>query len=153
MFTDISWGSYITFMIALLAVYYLIIGLRFYRTDIVQLISGKQFSPGEKVSFTSAKLDQPNPSLHQANLQQAFEKQDMYQSSQSLGDEIMAYLHEAGRDTLSKEDVAQSLKLLIGKYPSIKDSAFRGVIENLILTESETNCSIHLSEEELSELW
>lgn len=139
MFTDISWSSYITFMIALLAVYYLFIGFTYYRSDLLQLFSGKEF--------------RPNQIFHQENLQQAFQKQDMFQVSQSLGDEIMAYLSEAGRDTLNKEDILQSLKSLVAKYPSIKDSAFRDVIQNLILTESETNCSIHLSEEELSALW
>ena len=152
MFTDISWSSYITFMIALLAVYYLFIVLRFYRSDILQIFAGKEFTQ-DRVSFTSTQKVQPNQTRHQENLQEAFENQDLFQASQSLGDEIIAYLREAGRDTVSKEDVNQSLRSLIAKYPSIKHSAFREAIQNLILTESEANYSIHLSEEELSALW
>lgn len=139
-------------MMVLLAVYYFFIALRFYRSDILQIFSGKEFTQ-ERVSFTSSQKVQPDQTLHQANLKHAFETQDLFQVSQSLRDEIMAYLHEAGRDPLNKEDVLLSLKSLIAKYPSIKDSAFREVIQNLIITECETNCSIHLSEEELSVLW
>lgn len=152
MFTEISWNGYITIVIVLLAVYYLFIGLRYYRDDLLQLLSGRKFPQTDKplTVLPSTKLDQ---TPHQANLKQAFEKQDFFQVAQSLGDEIMAYLNEAGRDKLNKEDVMQSLRSLIAKYPPIKNSPFREVIQNLIVTECETNCSIHLSEQELSTLW
>jgi len=153
MFTEISWNSYITIVIVLLAVYYLFIGFRYYRSDLLQLLSGKEFTPADRVSFMATKRIKHDQTSHQANLKQAFEKQDAFQTAQSLGDEILAYLNEAGRNALNKEDVVQSLKTLSAKYPSIKDSAFLDVIQNLIITESETNCSIHFSEEELSELW
>lgn len=152
MFTEISWSNYITIVIVLLAIYYLFIGFRYYRTDLLQLLSGREFTT-DKVSFTSTKPDKPDQTQHQSDLQQAFKSQDLFQVAQSLGDEIMAYLNEAGRDTLNKEDIIQSLKSLIAKYPSIKDSPFCEVIQNLIVTECKTSCSIHLSAEELSALW
>lgn len=149
MFTGISWNSYLTAVTILLAGYYLFIALRFFRSELLQIFSGKNLT-GDKVSFTQQR--KPELTSHQAHLQQAFEKQDIFQVAQSLGDEILAYLIQAGKDKVHKEDVMQSLKSLIAKYPSIKDSAFREVIQNLVIKECETNCSIHLSEEDVSVL-
>lgn len=138
MFTDISWSSYITFIIVVCTVYYLVIAFRFYRSDVLQLISG---------------LKPAQVSSHQIGLKQAFENQNIFQLAQSLADEIQAYFNQAGKNKLIKEEILSSLKLLIARYPAIKDSSFKEMIQNLIITESETNCSIHLSEQELSEVW
>lgn len=153
MFTEISWNSYITIVIVLLAGYYLFIGFRYYRTDILHLLSGRKFTQTDSVSFTSTQQIKPDQSSHPANMQEGFEKQNLFQLAQSFSDEIQAYLNEAGRNTLNKKEVMQSLKSLLAKYPSIKNSSFQEFIQNLIKTECETSCSIHLSEEELSALW
>lgn len=153
MFTEISWNNYIISVIVLLVIYYLFIGFRYYRSDLLELLSGTKSTQTDRVSFIDLQTIRPEQTQHQANLKQAFEKQDLFQVTQSVGDEIMAYLNEAGRDTLNKEDIIQSMKSLIAKYPSVKDSAFRDAIQNLIIKECETNCSIHLSEEEISALW
>lgn len=140
-------------MIVVLAVYYLVIGFRYYRSDLLQLLSEKRFTSTDSVRFTGTQQIKPGQSSHQVNMQQAFEKQDIFQVAQSLSDEIQAYLNEAGRGTVNKEDIIQSLRLLIAKYPSVKESAFREVVQNLIISECETTCSIHLSEEEINVLW
>lgn len=141
MFTNISWSSYITFMIIVSAVYYLVIGFQFYRSDVLKVISGTK------------PASVPVLSSHQAGLKEAFENQDIFRLAQSLADEVQAYLKEAGRNKISKQDVVQSLKSLPARYPAIKDSSFKDMIQNLMITECETNCSIHLSEQELSEIW
>ncbi len=156
MFTQISWGSYTTIVVVFLACYYLFVGFKYYRTDLLQLLSGKGISPDNTASFTATQKQvsvKPRQSLHKTNLQEAFEKQDLFQLAQSLSDEIQAYLNEAGRNKVVKEESMQSLKALVGKYPLLKDSSFHEFIQNLIETEFETNFSIHLSEEELSALW
>ncbi|MDB5222369.1 MAG: hypothetical protein JWN83_1036 [Chitinophagaceae bacterium] len=154
MFTEISWGTYITIVIVLLAVYYLFIGFRYYRRDLSQLISGGKTGFPDKAKFTASKSDviiKPRP--HEAFMQLSVEDQNLYQLLQSLSDEIQALLGEAGNKRLNKDEIITALKILIAKYSVLKNSSFRESIQNLIQTESETNCSIHLSEKELSELW
>ena len=140
MFTEISWNSYLTIVIVLLAVYYVFIGLLYYSSNIVGLLSGKKFT--QRDTLTSV-----------VGMDTLTEKKNLFQTAHSLSDEIQAYLNEAGRNSLNKEDVVQSLKVMLAKYPVIKDLPFRDVIQNLIRREAETYCSIHLSEEEINELW
>jgi hypothetical protein len=134
MFTEISWSSYVTIVIVLLVIYYLFIGLRYYRTELFRIFAGR------KIPADAVKEEVP-------------EKKNIFQLTRSLSDEIQAYLDEAGRNTLHKEEVITSLQSLLAKYPSVTDSPFRKVIQNLIVTECETCCSIHFGEKELSELW
>lgn len=86
-------------------------------------------------------------------MQQSVEDQNLYQLLQSLSDEIQALLGEAGNNRLNKDEIITALKLLIAKYSVLRNSSLRESIQNLIQTECEMNCSIHLSEEELSVLW
>ena len=153
MFAEISWSGYITIVVVLLAAYYFVIAIRYYRDDLFQLISGKKTTQPSTVNFTATQSQPSERGLHQTNMQEAFEKQNLFQLAQSLSDEIQAFLNEAGRNKLNKEEIIQSLQLLLTKYPAVRDSSFQEFIQNLIETECEANCSIHLSDEELSVLW
>lgn len=126
MFTHISWSSYFITIAILSAGYYLVIGYLYYRNDVLQLISPK------KVEINNDVTIQRHQSL--AHL---------------FSDEVQAFMQQAGKDQLGKEDILQSLQSLLNKYPALKDPAFRESIQNLI----KFYCSIHLSDEELRLLW
>lgn len=131
MFTQISWSSYIVTVLLLSVVYYLIIGYWYYRDDLLQLVSGKRVTTHDFVST-------------------AFRHQPL---EQSFSDEVKAFMEQAGKDKLDKKDIIQSLQLLLQKYPALKDSASQESIQNLIVNECTSYCSIQLSDEELSVLW
>jgi hypothetical protein len=128
MFTQISWSSYLTTILSLSAAYYLFLAFRYYRKDVVKIFAGKKNTGDENVS-----MDFQKPML------------------QSFSDEVRAFLFEAIRNNLNKEDIIGSIQMLIRKYPGVKDLTFRNSIEHLIIEESAA--SIHLSEQNLSELW
>jgi len=131
MFTQISWSSYIVTVLLLSAIYYLFIGYWYYRDDLLQLVSGKRITTNDNV--VSMQRHQP--------------------LEQSFSDEVRAFMNEAGENKMSKKDIIQSLQLLLQKYPTLKNSASQESIQNLIVNECTTYCSIHLSDEELSVLW
>jgi hypothetical protein len=128
MFTQISWGSYLTTILILSAAYYLFLAFRYYRKDVVKILAGKKIIGDE-----SASIEFQKPML------------------QSFSIEVRAFLFEAIRNNLNKEDIMESIQMLIRKYPGVKDITFRNSIEHLIIEESAA--SIHLSEQDLSELW
>jgi len=131
MFTQISWSSYIVTVLLLSAVYYLFIGYLYYRDDLLQLVSGKRITTNGNVV---------SKQRHQSLIQ-------------SFSDEVKAFMEQAGKDKLDKKDIIQSLQLLLQKYPALKDSSSQESIQNLIVNECTSYCSIHLSDEELSVLW
>lgn len=131
MFTQISWSSYIITVLLLSTAYYLFIGYRYYRNDLLQLVSGKRNTTNDNVVSTQR---------HQPLIQ-------------SFSDEARAFMEQAGKNKLDKKEIIQSLQLLFKKYPFLKDSAFQGSVQSLIINECASYCSIHLSDEELSALW
>jgi Na+/phosphate symporter len=70
---------------------------------------------------------------------------------QSFSAEVRAFLFEAIKNNLNKEDIMRSIQMLIRKYEGVKDITFRNSVEHLIIEESAA--SIHLSENDLDELW
>lgn len=157
MFTQISWGNYTTITIVLLLFYYLFIGFRYYRNDLIQLFTGRKISRDNRLGFTateSLSMDFPELDVKNTDPESSFEKPNIIRSTQLLADEINAFTVEAGRNTLQKDDIIQSVKLLVAKYPAIKNySILRIVIDEVVIKACKDNCSIHLSEEELSGLW
>src|SRR5258708_1363079 len=122
MFSNISWSNYFIMVALLSAAYYLVIGYLYYRDDLLQLFSGKKITTDNVIASTQR-----------------------YQSSvQSFADEAHAFLHEAGRNKLGKEDILQSFQLLLKRYPALKDLAFRESIQGLIINDCKSYCSIHL---------
>lgn len=89
MFTEISWTSYLIVIGLFLACYYLYVGFRYYRNDFLQVLAGRPIL-NDKVSFKSIETQsgKHEQSLHQAKIQEAFEKQNLFQLTQSLSDEI-----------------------------------------------------------------
>ena len=72
---------------------------------------------------------------------------------QSLLDEIKAYLGQAGKVGVVKEELLFSIQQILQKYPALKDSAFKATINNLIVFELKNNCSTYLSSEDANALW
>lgn len=128
MFTQISWSTYLTTILILSIAYYLLLAFHFYRKDILKIFTGKKITGSENFSFDFQK-----PML------------------QSFSVEVRAFLFEAIKNSLNKEDIMRSIQMLISKYPGVKDMTFRNSIEHLIIEESAA--SIHLSDQDLSELW
>ena len=145
MFTQISWGSYITIIVVLLIAYYFFVGFRYYRTDLLQLLSGRKTKNTEKAVA-------PLSNYKQSSKDDLKEESD-YQLTESLSDDIRAFINASVENKSNNGEVINGLKRILGKYPSLKDSSFREFIQNIIISESEANLSLHFSPEEAAALW
>ncbi len=127
MFTQISLSNYILVMLLLTTVYYAFIAYRFFRKDIVKLFAGGKISSEE--------------------ISNDFQNSMFY----SFSMELRAFLFEAIKNNLSKADIMDTIQMLIRNYSGVKDITFRNSTEHLII--EECAASIHLSEQDLCELW
>jgi hypothetical protein len=69
-----------------------------------------------------------------------------------LVDELQAFFSSAEK-AISKDELLAKLKLIITKYPSIKKSRYEEGITNLVGITAANECSIQLTEDELTGLW
>jgi hypothetical protein len=68
-------------------------------------------------------------------------------------DEINAFFENQKGSKPIKREVMFSLYTLLQKYPSLRNSEYKEVLNRVIATQSEVICSIHLSAEELKGVW
>jgi hypothetical protein len=158
MFTNISWGNYIVVVILLLASWYLFIGLRFYFNDLKKVISGKR-----KLQFR--RLGDPNYGDFQSELnhqdstgpisnQSSFGEFDTtFRDVDALVEKLKDFIADARKRKLLKQEFLDYIQLIFKEYPSVKNSAFRSSVSELIVTECKNLDSVNITQAEAEGLW
>jgi len=144
MLTQISWITYFQTIALLLLIYYVVILFLFYKKEISQLLV-RNTQPG----FV---IDQSAKDLFPEDNRETFSQSE---TIEYLLDEVRALVRQAGYSRSPKEEVLFALQKLISsdRFQTIRESPFPDAINDLIADECQTNCSMHLSEEDLQRLW
>lgn len=158
--TSLTWTSYALIVSVCLILYYSVV-LFFYRNKFNPIFS-KQSGDTNKSSHSFS--DETGDNNHPKNLNLfgeevqnempliTEEEQDFSPEAQDFADEISAYTSSCTKD-IEKEELLRALTKIIQKYPSLAHSDARYELSQLIAVSVENYCSIHLSAEELRELW
>jgi len=149
----ISWNMYWVATAATVGSYYLIIYWLFFR--------GRKGSRGSKKDIT---LSGPRTNTRAGVADKAAGSGE--RSGQSVGpeavlqtqvhdmvDELGAFLRQAGKEKVEKAGLIAGVQKIAGKYPLIKESAFREGIQNLVAVTMEEHCACRLSAEEVRRIW
>ena len=131
MINNISWGSYWSALTVLLFLYYAYVLLRYYRKDIYARVAA-------------------SPSIQ---LDREVENETSLPIVQALTDEVTAYLDQASNAGAKKQEIVFALQQITLKHRSLKNSDYQSAINSLIQFECKDKCAIHLSEEEIRQVW
>lgn len=162
MLHTISWQGYWTSLALLTAVYYLTICLLYFRKEVTILFYRKLLSPDKATPLPSVQKPEGAPTennqltLFGEEVTEEFSRPPADSEEHmvySLMDEVHAFFEEAKKRKWQRQELTHTLKTLLLKYPSLKSSEYKEAISNVLLAESEHHCSIHLSAEELAEMW
>jgi hypothetical protein len=153
MLSNISWSDYLTFIFVSSLIWYAFVLYNYYRHDLLRGIQTKKPVSKNGLELTSTLQYQQGdfPLFKPENFQP--KPSDVSHSVQSFTDEVQAYLEEAGRDEVAKENLLESLARIGGKYPSLAKSDYKDSLEQLIVSEVEANCAMVLSEDDLKQIW
>lgn len=156
MFTNISWTTYITFVALLLAIWYLIIGLRFYLSDLQLLVSGKR-KPAPQIAGNEFRSSQDDEAIsHETETTATLSKEqtdELFEKVETLSVKLKDAVLDASAKGYNKEEFSFLLQLTLKEYSELKGSPFQVPINNLIASECEKQGFIHLSAVELEMLW
>jgi len=165
MFINISWTNYLAIVAFLLIGYYLIVGIKFYSSELRLYFSGKR-NTDTRLSSDQSRLDNNHEvNRHfQQNEPESFASYERFAPTVEEADntsnqveELSALLKEAIAKAASKSFIKQefivSLQLILKKYHFLKHSPFLGVINDMISLECEKYGYILLSAEEQVMLW
>lgn len=146
MFNNISWSAYLAFIAISALTYYVFVFYTYYRHDLLRTLKGKQalansvYVTGDVSMQTAVNHGHYKPKLEESIMQ-------------SFSDEVQAYLEEAGQRDIPKDILLQSLSVIAGKYPSLAQSAYKESINDFIISKTEINCAVSISEDEVRGIW
>ena len=144
MLNNISWASYISAVCIIVVVYYVFIGLFFYRREAINYLKNAK----EKNHYDDSKLSSDGL-LKGEIIPAAVEVNSLEEVLLSL----LLTIKKAASQHFIKEELLQSLKGQIQFYVGRVSSLPKEQINQYIMEMSETYCSIHLSEMDLVVLW
>lgn len=158
MMSSISSIEFFTYISVALLCYYLIIVTVYYKNELLEfrallfkLTSGRP--DGQKLSVETQAISQPinEPVLHETFKlgSDVAEHTMLNELLEKLGHQIA----NAADRNLIKEELLVSLQLLLKQFSNLQYSSFVSSIESYIQSNVENECSIYLTDLEVSSLW
>lgn len=147
MLPHINWAQYMIGCVFILAVYYAIIIVLFFK-KLSPAIPAKD-TPKQTSLFNSVE----EPPLEQPAAVDVQPLPALPPEVSGFVDEFNALLEQSAAVEEEKGVIKDSIQRLLQKYPSLKDNGFKASINHLIAVETERICLLHLSAEELASVW
>ena len=148
MIGNISWFEYLLFISAAALTWYAAVFYIYYRHDLLQSLKLKKADP-----IASGKINFLQEDVPGINLKNSQASPDISQVIQSFSDEVVAYLEQAGKNKIVKEEVLVSLGKIANKYSSLTLSEFKESLDQFTNIQTQSYCAMFLSEEDLNKVW
>lgn len=149
MFSNISWQEYWISLVAITLAYYLVIYLVYFRKSL------PLSSPKQVYNLDASAKGESQATLFEGNNSKI--QQTMKESEEPIieacMDELNAFFENQKKEKAIKSELMFGLYTILQKYRSLRTSDYKESLTNLIATECENICSIHLSAEELKGIW
>lgn len=158
MFTNISWATYLTMVAVSLLLWYVLIGVKFYFSDIKDFLNGKRsfrLQGSWNTETEGASLSgQAGTNGHLAPKGE-FEEQSFndFGTIEELVEMVKALIITAVENKTPKKDFLTRLGAVLKVFPSLKKSQFRPSVNEFISSESELQGLASITEEEVERLW
>ena len=154
MFNSITWGQYFYTIISLLIIYYVVLGFKFYKWEILATIGIRKVDNAalDTVSlsglkkYVSPENDEdykPKPSM----------EIDISPLVQSFNDEVAAFLQEANEVGITKEQIINFLQSICSRYPAIKNADCRNELTLMVANEINLKYPNLFKQNDLVRLW
>ncbi|HWI93865.1 MAG TPA: hypothetical protein VNT20_21445 [Flavisolibacter sp.] len=149
MFSNISWQEYWTLLVAITLVYYIVVYLVYFRNG------SSLSSPKQVFNLDTSANGDNQPTLFEVDnpgIKQTMKESEEYIIEACI-DELNAFFENGKKTKAIKHELMFGLFTILQKYPSLRSSDYKESLTNLIATQCENICSIHLSAEELKGVW
>ena len=148
MFTNISWGSYLTAAGIAIIFWYLIILLKFHSSDLKKILSGEKKLQIPFLKKTSKNLQEIK------SISDSFPKSfDTLEDAENLSQRIKEAVKESAEKQLTKQQFQNYLRMLLDEYPYVKVSSLRENINQQMVFESQKYPNLLLTLSEADSLW
>lgn len=148
MFTNISWGSYLTAAGIAIIFWYLIMLLKFHSSDFKKILSGEKKLQIPFLKKTSKSLQDIK------SISDSFPKSfDTLEDAENLSQRIKEAVKESAEKRLTKQQFQNYLRMRLDEYPYVKISSLRENINQQMVFESQKHPDLLLTLSEADSLW
>jgi hypothetical protein len=157
MLNHLSWASYWEAVIALLVMYYLFVGIRFYSADIKELLGNPVLRnsagglPHQLVYPEQAPPDHGQPE-EVSYIDDHYPDEDILQADE-LTLSVKALIATASGKSYAPDQLVPQLKAVFKKHSVLTNSPYRPAINELVASECERTGVAELTEDEVDEWW
>ncbi|WP_410220780.1 hypothetical protein [Pedobacter sp.] len=154
MFTNISWLDYITYVVATMIIYYIVIALKYFRDDLANAFQSKRDHLSRADFLYDDQEEQQMDEVIEPNENSFINTTDEdFADVEELIQRIKGVINNTANLNLDPEDFKQYLSLTLKEYPSIQNSALKTSVNELIVSECAKNGAVKLSDNEVAMLW
>jgi hypothetical protein len=152
MLHSISWQSYWTCMVVLALLYYVLVYWLYFRNSTAPLhrmmrASTAQASPLHSTGTSNRAARDDNDSFSVPD--EATEERAVY----NCMDELNAFFAQAKKARWANAELVFALTKILKNYSFLTKSPYQASLTSVIRREAEHHCSVHLSDDEVAELW
>jgi hypothetical protein len=148
MFNQISWSSYLQFLILSLALYYTFVLYKYYRYDLLHFLKGKKLTENSRFDPSSAFTSHPNE-VHAGEKEKEIPMPQIHELVQQLKN----FVQDVTERSFVKEEVIMGFQIILRDYKNLIGTSFQKSINDFIAVECEDKCSIHLDPYEINSVW
>lgn len=141
----ITWEQLSIYLSVFLFLYYAAIILLFYRKDISLIRSSRKNGAPSLAPYVSPSPASTNSTIEPDTI--------LYNSVHELMEDCKPVFQAAVNQQLEKEQVIESLRIRVQRYPQIKGTAFQVAVTNHIAKELDHRLGMILQDDEASALW
>ena len=152
LFQDFSWLQYAALLAFALIIYYVYVGLAWYRTGIVRLFHtdrGHSIGPVTPLVQQTGAEDFGGTA---AGVQAQTEKPELSEA-ELLTTALLAAIAESSGRPYEPAAAVLKLKAIIRRHPQLRNSPHSGAINSLVVVECKKTGIAQLSEEEVNQWW
>jgi hypothetical protein len=157
MFNNISWQGYWICLAFTTGGYYLVVCLIYFRNDLFRRFEQKPDLASDLARAGSplSRIDNSEPAPNHSDLSDF--KNPPPDSEEHMVyacmDELNAFFEAVRESKPAKAVMLSSLKVILQKYPALKGSKHHESLLNVIITQCQTTCSIHLEADDMVGVW
>lgn len=151
MLKNISWFHYWKFITYILIGYYIVVICIYYYKHIYLIATGKR-----KLNFNLSlfkRVDQLNQNNKDSNQQSIIDKQEIPAEIALVIDEITNTLYKAGGKHVQKPELLSALQKVLQASDTVINPSYKPAVNEYTKKAAISYCSIHLSDDDLEELW